>query len=128
MWPPRWRGRSPGLRVAAVGAWQIAWSSCARRGVVAGPLVFVWPPWGRGWSPGLVWPPWGRVAEALTNQSHQGMVIANLLEILCPALNFRYRNNCIRVLWIRTEHILRKWPPSTEGVDDQDSVEVGIDF
>ena len=39
------------------------------------------------------------------NQPHQGMVIANLLEILCPALNSRDRDDCIRISWVRTEHI-----------------------
>ena len=68
------------------------------------------------------------VAEALVNQSHLGMVIANLLEILCPALNFRDRDNCTRVSWIRTKCFLRKWPPSTEGVDDQNSIGVDVNF
>ena len=33
------------------------------------------------------------IAEALMNQSHQGMVIANLVEIFCSALNFRDRDD-----------------------------------
>ena len=76
------------------------------------------------WNPRLF--SW-HVAETLVNQPHQGMVIANL-EILCSALNFRDRDDCTRVSWIRMEHILRKWPPSTEVMDDQDSVGVDIDF
>ena len=32
VWPQRGRGRSPGPRVAAVGAWPVPWSSCAAVG------------------------------------------------------------------------------------------------
>ena len=78
-----------------------------------------------GWS--LRSPSW-HVTETLGKLPHQGMVIAKLLEILCPALNFRDRYDYIRVLWIRMRCILRKWPPSTEGVDDQDSIRVDVDF
>jgi len=39
--------------VAAVGPWSVPWAPCGRRGNVAGPLVPMWPPWGRGRSPGL---------------------------------------------------------------------------
>ena len=31
----------------------VPWCSCGRRGSVAGPLVFLWLPWGRGGCPGL---------------------------------------------------------------------------
>ena len=68
------------------------------------------------------------IAEALVNQSHQGMVIANLLEILCSAFNFRDRDDCTWVSWIGAEYILGKWPPSTESVDDQDSIGVDVNF
>ena len=78
-----------------------------------------------GWS--LRSPSW-YVTEALVNRPQQWMVIAELLEILCPALNFRDRNDHIRVSWIRTKCIFRKWPPSTECVDDQDSIGVDVDF
>ena len=43
------------------------------------------------------------VAEALGYQSNKWMVVTNLLEILCPALNFRDRDDCIWVVWIRTK-------------------------
>ena len=59
---------------------------------------------------------------------HQGMVVTYLLEILCPALNFRNRDHSIRVSGIRTEHIIGNWPPSTEGVDDQDSIGIYANF
>jgi len=49
-----------GPRVAAVGSWQVPWPPSGRRGGVAGRLGPVWPPWGRGRSPGHVWPPLGR--------------------------------------------------------------------
>ena len=68
------------------------------------------------------------IAEALVNHSHERIVIANLLEILCPALNFRGWDDCIWVPWIRTKCILRKWPPSTEGVDDQDTIGVDVNL
>ena len=68
------------------------------------------------------------IAEALVYQSHERMVIANLLEILCSALNFRDWNHCIWVVWIRTKCILRKWPPSTEGMDDQDTIGVDVNL
>ena len=35
---PWWRGRSPGLRGAAVGAWPVTYASCGRHGGVSGPL------------------------------------------------------------------------------------------
>ena len=68
------------------------------------------------------------VAETLTNQSQEGMVVANLLEILCPAFNLRDRDDCTRVSWIRAKGFAGKWPPSTEGVNDQDSIAVNVDF
>ena len=43
------------------------------------------------------------VTEALAYQSKKRMVVTNLPEILNPALNFRDRDDCIWVLWIRTE-------------------------
>ena len=58
--PPRGRGRSPGPRMAAVGAWTVPSAPYGRRGGVAGPLGFVSLPWGRRRSPGPRWPPWGR--------------------------------------------------------------------
>ena len=70
MWQTWGRGRTPGPRVAAVGAWPVPRASCGRRGGVAGPLGPVWPPWGRGRSPGhrmvavwewpVPWAPYGR--------------------------------------------------------------------
>ena len=61
MWPPRGRGRSAGLRVAAamrgrspalhvatVEAWPYPGVSCGRRGGVGVAQDFLWPPWGRG--------------------------------------------------------------------------------
>jgi len=72
--------------MSAVKAWPVPWAPCGRRGGVAGFLGRVWPPWGRGRSPGPrvaavgawpvpwapcgcsggvvgplgpVWPPWG---------------------------------------------------------------------
>jgi len=48
VWPPWGRGRSPGPRVAAVGAWPVPWATCGRRGGVVGSLGHVWPPLGRG--------------------------------------------------------------------------------
>ena len=68
------------------------------------------------------------IAEALVNHSHERMVIANFMEILCPAINFRDWNHCIWVLWIGTKSILRKWPPSTEGVDNQDTIGVDVNL
>jgi len=98
VWTPWVRGRSavpvmlplgvacPLGPVTAVGSWLVPWAPSGRCGVVAGPLGPVWPPWGRGCSPGprltaveswpvpwapsgcrgvvagplgLVWPPWG---------------------------------------------------------------------
>jgi len=53
-----------------------------------------------GWS--LRSPSW-HVTKALVNQPHQGMVIANLLEILCPVFNFRDWDHGIVVSWIRTK-------------------------
>jgi len=38
--------------MAAVLAWPVHWAPYGRRGGVAGPLGPVWPPWGRGRSPG----------------------------------------------------------------------------
>ena len=35
-----------------LGASPVPWAPYSRRGGVAGPLGPVWPPWGRGWSPG----------------------------------------------------------------------------
>jgi len=73
VWPPWGCGRSPGHRMAAVGAWPVPWAPhvrCGawlipwalygRRGAVAIPLVLVWPLWGVVDFLGLVWPPWGR--------------------------------------------------------------------
>ena len=66
----RGRGRSPGPRTAALGAWPVQWALYGRRGGVAGPLGPEWPPWGRGRSPGprlkavgawgVTWAPDGR--------------------------------------------------------------------
>jgi len=54
-----------------VGAWPVLWAFCGRRGGVAGHLGPVWPPWGRGRSPGprvaavgawpVLWAPCGAV-------------------------------------------------------------------
>ena len=44
VWPPWGHGRSPGLPVAARGAWPLPWASCGRRGGVAGPLGLMWLP------------------------------------------------------------------------------------
>jgi len=52
VWMPRGRGRSPGPRAAAVGAWPVCWAPCGRRWGVTGPLGPVWPPWWHGQSPG----------------------------------------------------------------------------
>jgi len=38
--------------MAAVGAWPVPWTPYGLHGGVAGPLGLVWPPWGRGFSPG----------------------------------------------------------------------------
>jgi len=46
------RGRSPGPRMATVGAWPVSWAPYGRRGGVASPLGPVCLPWGRGRSPG----------------------------------------------------------------------------
>jgi len=35
-----------------VAAWPVSWFPSGRLGCVAGALVPVWPPWGRGRSPG----------------------------------------------------------------------------
>jgi len=45
------RGRSAGLRVAAVGARPVSWALYGCREGVASPHGLVWPPWGRGRSP-----------------------------------------------------------------------------
>jgi len=73
VWLPWWRGWSPGIRMAAVEAWQLSWASygsCGgvanpldpycRRGGVAGLLSSVRWPWGRGWSSGPCMAAWGR--------------------------------------------------------------------
>jgi len=52
VWPPWGCGRSPGPRMAAVGAWPVPWAPYGRRGGVAGPLSNEWPSWMRGRSPG----------------------------------------------------------------------------
>ena len=56
--------------MAAVGAWPVPWATYGRRGGVAGPQGPVWPPMGRGRSPGprvagvgawpVPWDPFGR--------------------------------------------------------------------
>jgi len=46
------RDRSPGPRVAVVGACTNPWAPCGRRGGVAAILGPVWPPWVRSRSPG----------------------------------------------------------------------------
>jgi len=61
VWPPWWRGRSPGPRMdaggrglspgsflASVGSRPVPWATYGRRGGVADPLCPVWPKWGRG--------------------------------------------------------------------------------
>jgi len=65
VWPPWGRGRSPGPRMAAVGAWPVRWAPYGRRGIVAGPVRPVWPPWRCDWFTGSriaavgAWPvPW----------------------------------------------------------------------
>ena len=81
VWKPWGRGRTPGPRVAAVGAWPVPWGLCGRHGGaevpwvrcsrrwgVVFPLGFVWTPFELRRSPGLVgedplgllWPTWGR--------------------------------------------------------------------
>jgi len=70
VWSPWGRGRSPGPRVAAVGAWPLPWAPCGRRGGVSGPVAPVWTPLGGGRSPGprmaavgawpVPWAPYGR--------------------------------------------------------------------
>ena len=52
VWPPWKRGRSPGPRLAAVGAWPLPLASSGRRPGVSGPLHLVWPLWGCGRSAG----------------------------------------------------------------------------
>jgi len=52
VWPPWGRGRYPGPRLAAVGAWPVPWSPSDRRAGVAVPLVPVYQPWKRGRLPG----------------------------------------------------------------------------
>jgi len=57
--------------MAAVGAWPVPWAQYGRRRGVAGLLGPVWPPWGRGRSPGsrmaavgawlVPWAPYGCV-------------------------------------------------------------------
>jgi len=44
--------RFPVTHMAAVGAWLVPWVLYGRRGCLAGPLGPMWPPWGRGRSPG----------------------------------------------------------------------------
>ena len=60
VWPPWGRGRSPGPRMAAVGAWPLPSAPPGRRGGVAAPGA---PPCSRGGvaaPPGPVCPPWRR--------------------------------------------------------------------
>ena len=59
-WPPWGRGRSPGHRLAAVGAWPVPWAPSGCRRGTAGPLSIVWLPLVRGWSPGRIWRSRGR--------------------------------------------------------------------
>jgi len=48
IWTQWGRGRSPGPRMAAVGARLVPLAAYSRRGGVAVPLSPEWPPWGRG--------------------------------------------------------------------------------
>jgi len=57
VWLPWGRNWSLGTRVASMGAWQIPWAQCGRRGGVAGPKGHVWPPWGVAGPLGPVWLP-----------------------------------------------------------------------
>ena len=47
------RAGYPGVCVIVVAAWRVPWHSCGSRGGVVGPLRFLCPPWGRGWSSSL---------------------------------------------------------------------------
>ena len=70
MWPPWGRDRSPGDRIAAVGAGPVHWVPIGRLGIVAVPLGTGWVPWGRCRCPGswaaavgatpVPWSPCGR--------------------------------------------------------------------
>jgi len=51
VWPTWGRIRSPGPRMAAMGAWPVPWASYGCRGGVVGPLGPILPPWVRGRSP-----------------------------------------------------------------------------
>jgi len=43
VWPPWGRFRSYGSRIVDVGVWPVFWALYGCRGVVAGPLIQVWP-------------------------------------------------------------------------------------
>ena len=88
------RGRSPGLRMVAVGAWPVPWAPYGRRGYVDVPLGPVWPPWRRRQSRGPCMDA-GSLAGPLTPYGCHGGVAGLLGSVRLPFGRGRFSGPCM---------------------------------